>query len=125
MLRLILDFLAYKDPRPTTAPKDATKLEIETEYSSFRELCRKSVEVADAVTDQTVTLADPTSEFLIVSTDQEITVKLNGGSEQLTLTPRVSGAKTPCLMLKGTVTGLTVSNASGQTANIDIISVNL
>lgn len=125
MLRLILDFVAYRDPRPTNNPKDATKLDVEYELNSFSELCRKSISVADSTTDQAVTLADPNSDLLIVSTDQEISVKLNGSSDSLVLKPKGSGVKTPALYLKGDVTAISVSNASGNSAQVDFISVNI
>ncbi len=124
-IRLIVDFLANNESVPTNDPKDQTAIKKTVEESSFTELCRKQVAVPDAASDQAITLADATSEYLIIFVDQTVTIKLNGSGDALTLSPSSAGVKTPVFVQKGIITSLTVSNASGSTANLDVISVNV
>lgn len=125
-LKLLVDFIAYTTSQPTNDPaNDSTKIKSSVEESTFTELCRKQISIADAVVDQSITLADTNSEYLILFTDQTVTIKLNGSADAITVNPKSAGTKTLGLMLKGSITGLTVSNASGSAANLDVISVNL
>lgn len=123
MLRMIFEFLAGDDLN-TNNPKnvDSLKSIVEQDYS---ELCRKQIKVADATVDQSITLADASSEYLAIMCDQEITIKLNGSSDAMTLTPRLAGTKSIVFVMKGTITALTVSNASGSECNMDVISINI
>lgn len=125
-LKLLIDFLAYSSDKPTNDPSnDSTKAKLSVEESSFTELCRKQIDIADLTVDQTITLADANSDYLLIFTNQIITIKLNGSADAITIKPLIAGTKTFGMMLRGDVTGLTVSNSSGNTASIDVISVNL
>lgn len=125
-LKLLIDFFSYNSDKPTNDPSsDSTKIINLVKESSYNELCRKQVEIADAETDVNITLADAASDYLLLFTDQEITIKLNGSDDALTIKPQAIGTKTLGLVLKGDVTALTVSNASGNSASLDVISINL
>lgn len=124
-LKLLSDLLIHNDTSQTNDPKDASKIQLLTEESNLSACSRQKISVADAVTDQTINLADASTEYLLIYVDQEITIKLNGSGDALTLTPSTAGKKTLCFLQRGTITSLTVSNASGSAVNIDLISVKL
>ncbi len=123
-LKATLSLLAY-DGTTTNNPKDATKIEGLVEETDVTELSRQQIAIADAVTDQAITLPDANCEYLMIHVDQTVSVKVNGSATAQTLTPKAAGTKTPVLFLRGAITALTVTNASGNTANFDIIAVNV
>ena len=124
-LKFVTDFLAFSDSQATNDPKDQTKIESVTEESSFKSLLRQKIVVTDATVDQSIPVPEANSEYLLIYTDREITVKLDGSADARTLKPRTAGIKTLALMERGDISSLTVSNASGNDANLDIISVKL
>ena len=125
-LKLLVDFNAYTSKNQTNDPSDdSTRVKVSLQESSFTELCRKQIQIADAIVDQSITLADADCDYLLVFCDQEITIKINGSSDAITIKPKAAGLKIMGLMLRGTVTALSISNASGSAVNMDILSVNL
>lgn len=124
-LRFVSDFLAFSDEKATNDPKDQTKIQSATEESSFKSLLRQKITVATATTDQVIPLPEVNSEYLLIYTDREVTVKLDGSGDSRTLKPKAAGTKTLVLMERGDISTLTMSNASGSDANVDIISVKL
>lgn len=121
-LDLLIDFLAYDNTEPTNDPADAVKIKKRMQFTDVDEVSRLfPTKVADGTTDQAIPLPDASSDLLIILTDQTISIKLNGSSDAQTLKPKTAGKKTPVLVQLGTITGLTLSNASGSTANVDII----
>lgn len=124
-LKFLIDFLAFSDAKDTNNPKDQTKIQLVTEETSFKSLLRQKIEVANAVTDQNIPVPEAATEYLLIFTDQEITVKLDGSGDARTLKPVIAGTKTMVLMERGDVTSILVSNASGAAANLDVISVKL
>jgi len=96
--------------------KDGTVIEQTEAFSasaSVNETTSQLIQVADSVTDQTINLGPvATSEVFMLETDQTITIKLNGSSDAITVDS--------VFVLGGTVTALTVSNASGSTANLTV-----
>ena len=123
-LRLIVDFLMYEGTN-TNDPQDAIKIKSKVEESDVSEGLRQLDSIADSTVDQAVTLPDANTDYLLLFVDREITIKLNGSSDAITLKPKANGTKTPVMMIRGDITGLTVSNASGAAANLDIVAVNL
>lgn len=76
-----------------------------------------TITIADSVTDEAIQFGGVASaKILYLECDQEITFKLNGGSEEFKLTP-TSGQKAK-LMWEGEFTSLSVSNASGSDATL-------
>lgn len=124
-IRISSDFLAYSDAKDTNAPKDQTKVDITTEDNSFSALLRHKIEIADATVDQVIAISSSNSEHLLIYTDQEITIKIDGSGDSRTLKPKANGIKTLAYLERGDITSLLVSNASGNVANLDIISVKL
>lgn len=122
-LDIIFDLLSYEG-RPTNDPADAIKLKAKLNETAIASISRQQIQIADSVTDQAVTLPDPNSDYLIILTDRDVSIKLSGGSTALPLKTRANGTKTLVFYIRGPVTGLTVSNASGASANIDIIIAN-
>ena len=122
--KITLDFLSYEGS-VSNDPVDSIRYKKSVEESTATEVFRKLEAIADGVSDQTITLPDATSEYVIISTDQTISIKLNGSTDAMTLSPKSAGVKAPVFFMKGTITGLTLSNASGSTANIDVIAINV
>lgn len=124
-LSLQSNFQAYSDNLDTNDPKDVTKIQILTEESSFNCLNRQKIKIADTTVDQSIAIAEPNSEYLLIYTDQIITIKADGSSDSRTLKPKTAGIKTLAYLERGDVTSITVSNSSGAEANLDIISAKL
>ena len=124
-LRLAMDFLAFSDTAKTNDPKDQTKIQSVTEESTFKSLLRQKIVVVDSTVDQVIPVPEANSEYLLIHTDQEITIKLNGSSDARTLKPLKAGTKTLAYMERGDIDAILVSNASGNAANLDIIAVKL
>lgn len=123
-LRIILDFLSYEGTL-TNNPQDAVAIKRKVEESNVSEVSRFQSSIAPATVDQAITLPDATSDYLLLFIDRQISIKLNGSSDALVLKPKVNGLKTPVFMMRGDITGLTISNAGAEAANIDLIAVNI
>lgn len=123
-LRIILDFLSYEGTL-TNNPQDAVAIKRKVEESNVSEVTRLQSSIAPATVDQAITLPDSTSDYLLLFIDRQISIKLNGSSDALVLKPKVAGTKTPVFLLRGDITGLTISNAGADAANIDLIAVNI
>lgn len=123
-LRLIVDFLMYEGSQ-TNNPQDAIKIKSTVEESDVSEGLRRLESIADVTNDLAISLPDANSDYLMLFTDREISIKLNGSATALTLKPRANGSKTPVFLMRGDITALTVSNNSGAAANIDIVAVNI
>lgn len=123
-LRLLVDFLSYEGTLSNN-PADAVSIKSKVEETDVTEVFRLQTSIADQTTDQAISLPDANTDYLLIFTDTEISVKLNGSATAITLKPRSSGKKTPALVLRGDITGLTISNSSGGAANVDVIAVNI
>ncbi len=124
-LDLLIDFLAYDNTDPSNDPDDNIKIKKFVQYTDVDEVFRNFVrKIPDATVDLAVELPDADTDLLIILTDQTISIKLNGSATAQTLIPKVAGKKTLTYLQKGSVTALTISNASGTTAKVDIISAN-
>lgn len=125
-LSLTLDFLAYDAPNTTNDPADAIRIKRTVEETSVTEVSRNFPrQVPDATVDLDVPLPDSTTDYLLILTDQAISVKLNGSATPQILRPKTTGVKTPVLMIRGDITSLKISNSSGSTAKVDLIAVNI
>ena len=72
--------------------------------------------VADATSDESVDLAGiATVDVFLITADQDITYKLNGSSDAITL-----DANGVHILFGTSITAVTVSNASGSTANVTV-----
>ena len=123
-LSILSDFQAYSDTQ-TNNPKDVDKIQLLMEESSFSCLNRQKIKIADLTVDQSIAIAEANSEYLLIYTDQEITIKLDGSGSARTLKPQTAGKKSLVFLERGDITSLTISNSSGSQANLDIISVKL
>ena len=125
-LKLDLSLLIYDSTEQTNDPSDAIKLKKSVEESELSEVTRLfPISIPDGTTDQTLTLPDATTDYLLLLTDRVISVKLNGSTTAITLRPKIAGKKTPVMLVRGDVTALSVSNASGTDANLDMVAVQL
>lgn len=123
-LRLIMDFLSY-DGTTTNDPADAIKVKNKIEESDVSEVSRQQLVIADAVTDQSITLPDVSCDYLLILIDRQVSIKLNGSVDAIILKPRANGTKSLGFFTKGSITELSMSNASGATAKIDVIAVKI
>ena len=122
-LEIVLKFISY-DGVQSNDPADATKITNRIQETDVSGVVRYQAPIADGVTDQAVVIPDANSEYLLIFCDRQISIKINGSTDSLTLSPRATGVKTFMYYHRGAVTGLTISNASGDSANLDVISVN-
>ena len=125
-MNLLVDLLIYDNASATNDPADAIKIKKRVEEESVTEVSRHFPRIiADAVTDEVVVLPDANTDYLLMFTDQEISVKLNSSATALTLKPKAAGLKTPVMLIRGDITDLKISNASGNAANVDITLVQI
>lgn len=122
-LNVILDLIAYEGT-PTNDPSDAEKIKNTVNETTVAAITRYKLQLADSTTDQAVALPDPNSDYLVILTDRDISAKVNGSATAVALKTRANGKKTFVYYTKGPVTGLTLSNASGGIANVDILIAN-
>ena len=120
-----IKWLSYESAISTNDPKDAEKLDLSVSESALSEVFRRKEAIANGVSDQTIPLPDANTDYLLISCDQEISIKVNGSATAQTCKPKTAGAKTPVFFWRGDITALTISNASGNTANVDIVSANV
>ena len=123
-LKLSLDFQVIEGTQSNN-PEDLTRVKGRAEESDVSELFRKQEAIPDATTDLAIALPDAASDYLVIFTDQEISIKLNGSATAITLKPKIATKKTPVTFLRGTISSLSISNASGAVANVDIVAVNI
>lgn len=123
-LRIILDFLSYEGTL-TNDPQDALAVKRKVEESNVSEVSRQLIKIAANTTDEVINLPDADCDYICIYTDREISIKLNGSSDALVLKPKTPGTKCPVHFMRGSITGLTVSNAGTVEANIDVIAVNI
>lgn len=123
---LSLDFLAYDNIDPTNDPADSIQLKNRVEEANASEVSRNfPTIIPNGTTDLSIPLPDAATDYLIVLTDQVVSVKLNGSSDAQVLKPKAAGKKTPVLMIRGLISAMTVSNASGNPAKLDVIAVKI
>lgn len=123
-LRFILDFLSYEGTL-TNDPQDAVSIKRKVEESNVAEVSRQMLSIPGATTDQAMTLPDSNCDYLVLCIDRPISIKLNGSATAIPLKPKTNGTKCPVLFLRADITGLTVTNAGSDAANIDLIAVNI
>jgi len=121
-LEILIDFLSY-DGTLTNDPADGTKIKNRIQETSVNSVVRTQIPLADATSDVALTLPASPSEYLLIFCDREITLKLNGSDDEVTLKPRANGIKTFVFFTRGEVESALVSNNSGAIANLDVISV--
>lgn len=122
---LTLDLLSYDAAVESNDPADADKIK-KTISENISIMSRSNpVSVLPAAVDQIVPLASGACNYLVIFTDQTITIKLNSDPNPLTLTPVVAGKKTPVFFQRGNITSLTISNSGATAANVDVISAQL
>lgn len=123
-LRLTVDFLSYEGTM-TNNPSDAMSIKRKVEEADVSEVSRLQTAIAASTVDQSIALPDATTDYLLLFTDRQISIKLNGSSDAIVLKPKTAGTKCPVFLLRGDITGLTISNAGATAANIDLIAVNI
>lgn len=77
--------------------------------------------ITDSTVDQVINIPESNTEYLVIFSDQNISIKLNGSSDSIALNVKVPGKKTPVFMNRGDIDSLTISNSSGSSANLEVI----
>lgn len=124
-LKLLVDLLSYDSIKPTNDPSVDSLRASNTIETVISEISRVQKSIPDLTTDQVIMLVDSESDLIAILTDQEVTIKLNGSSDSITLTPPVAGVKTLCFLSRGEITEASISNNSGNIASVDIITANI
>ena len=125
-LTLLLDVLAYDNTNTTNDPANALKIKKRVEESSISEVSRLFPKIlADGTVDEAINLPETSNDYLIMLIDQIVSIKLNGSSDSITLKPKAAGKMTPVLLIRGDITGLLISNSSGNNANLDISAIKV
>lgn len=122
-LDLIFNLLEYEGT-PSNDPADVNKIYTKTSETQILSSSRQQIQIQLATVDQVVSLPDPNSDYLVILTDTQVSVKINGATLPTVLNPRALGTKTLCLFLSGPITSLTISNGSSTIANVDILILN-
>ena len=122
-LNIIFDLMNFEGSNSAN-PDDSCKVTNVNQDVDITDFVRYQKVLPDGTTDQVVPIADPASEYLAILTDREITIKLNGSTDPITLVPRGNGIKTFAYFTKGAVSSLTISNGSSASANVDVITAN-
>lgn len=127
MSKLTIDtsLIASNDTQNSNNPKDVTKIQVLMNEGAFNCLNRQCLVITDSTSDQVITIPDANSEYLIIYTDQEVTIKVDGSNDIITLKPKTPGLKALCYLNRGDITSLTVSNSSGSSAKLDVVSVKI
>lgn len=122
-LDIFFKFLSYEGTS-TIDPADGQKIANRIQDTGITDISRFQFALADSVSDQTVNIAAATVDYLVVIVDREVSIKVNGSSDAYALKPRANGKKTLAFFYRGAITALTISNASGAVANVDILTAN-
>lgn len=113
-LQGLIELLVYSDTDITNNPQlrnfDQRRVLSDDSISSFPS--PNLVAIPDATVDKVIDFHSITAEYLFIFTDQEITIKINGGSESFKISEFIAW--------KGEFTALSISNASGAVANVTI-----
>jgi hypothetical protein len=98
-------------------------------FNRIRELTRTQLtgrlalagtqDVADSITDQAVNVGDIQNiEWIWVESDQEITVKIDGGADNIPIKPLITGENGFLFLMGVDIGALSVSNSSGSAARV-------
>ena len=125
-LDFLVDLLIYDNTTPNNDPANNIKVKSRIQEETITESLRHFPKVvSDGAVDEVIALPENPSDFILFLTNQEVSVKVNGSATDLTLKPKTTGVITPVFMMRGDITGLTISNASGNDANVDVVIVNI
>lgn len=121
LLNVLLDVSVYEGTQITNDPADTIKLLNRLEGIAVSQASRTQMSVASGGGYGAVPILAAGGDYLIISTDQVINVKVNGGSEVLALSPSIAGKKTFVLFFKGTISAMQVAAPGATAANLDVI----
>lgn len=124
-LDLLFKLLIYEG-NETNDPADADKVYNRTQEETVSKFQRERGIIADADSkDYTPCLPDATVDYVVILTDRELTLTINGSATDITVSPRANGTKTIVYLQRGALTGLVAANASGADANVDMVFVKV
>ena len=106
---------------PTTDPQNSNKVKNIINDPYITGLTRQQLPIAAGTVDQAIVLPTATAEYLVVLTDQNISIKINGQPTAIVCKARIAGRKTLVFFNKGALTALTISNSGSAIANVDIV----
>ena len=110
-----LELLVYNDAQASNNPQERVQdSKFVLSDTSIAQWESKLLTIADGAVDQAIAFDSIASEYLMILSDKEISIKLNGSADAITL-----AADFPFLM-KGSVSSLSISNGSGEDAQVAI-----
>lgn len=118
-----IKYSSYDAAASTNDPADADKMLLRVQESASSQVFRLQKSVPNSTVDAVIALPGSPTDYVLISSDQNISVKLNGSSDSQALNVKSAGTKCPVLYQRGALSGLLLSNASGAIANVDIILV--
>ena len=120
-----MDLLNYEG-NPSSDPNDCVKMHNVIQEGCVKDFSRQTLSIAALTTDLSIPLPGNPTTYLAILIDYTISIKLNGDTTSLTLSPKIDGRRTLAFFNRGAITALTVSNPSTTAiANIDIIAVTI
>lgn len=123
-MKITVDFLAYEGT-PTNDPQDATAIKRKVEEANVNEVSRHQIILPVGTADKEIDMPTDGATYLMIFSDQEISIKINGGSEPIVMTPKTVGQKCPVLMIRSDIDSLLITNNASSDANIDMIAVDV
>ena len=122
-LNILFDLLNYQG-EPSNNPNDNTKIHNNIQECSVSGFSRQERSIAAATTNLAIPLPGNPTTYLAILIDQPISIKLNGDATAIALIPKTEGRRTLVFFTRGTITALTITNASVTTAaNVDLIAI--
>src|SRR5271157_2988815 len=119
--RLLIELLMYESIKETNDPSDADKVKNIIEECSVTDIYRVKQAIVDATAAYQIIPPNMTDadffDYLLIFTDQEISIDINASPEAETLIPKAAGVKTFVFFYKGQISYLDINNNSGNTAN--------
>jgi len=122
---VVLDVLTQESTEFTNDPVDANKIVRRISQTGVKEITRLQMQVLGGSTVETVPLPDSETHYVIIYSDRQVKVQINGSDTPFSVIPVTSGKKSPVFFSKGLFTEVTVQNDETDTANLDVILVKL
>jgi hypothetical protein len=109
----------------TNIVTDGININQQTEESQVTEINRNFIKtIADAASDIELLDTVLADSLVLISTDVEVSIKINGSTDSQTLKP-ITGVKTPVFLYRGSISSILVSNSSGSDATLDVTRIKV
>ena len=121
LLNLEVDILAYNSTSISNDPSDALKISnTNVNGKSITDVSRLIMPLTAGGSLQSIALPNSPTNYIVIFSDQQVSIQLNGAGPTLVLMPPLAGSKAPLFMYLGPVTGLSIQASGTNNANVDI-----